>query len=236
MKTVLITGHLGFVGKALTKQLKEKYNVIGLDRKNGNDILFCDLPDCDIVVHLAARTGVRESLLDHKDYWQVNVDGSKRILSHYHDKRVLVASSSSQYEPHLNPYAASKHIMETIPHDNVCWMRFHTIYSSEPRSGMFFDKLFNRELEYVTDHERDFIHVDDICKAIELLLEHSFTGPLDVGTGKTIKISDICPTLPIKNNTKYERTKTKADITTLSSFGFVPSVDIEEFIANNIRR
>ena len=236
MKTVLITGHLGFIGKHLTEKLKQKYNVIGLDRKSGNDILYCDFPECDIVIHLAARTGVRQSLLDHADYWNVNVNGTKRLLDHYNDKRVLVASSSSQYEPYRNPYAGSKHTMETIPHNNVCWMRFHTVYSSEPRSGMFFDKLFNRELEYVTDHERDFIHVSDICRAIELLIDHSYTGPVDIGTGKTIKISDICPNLPVKKDTPYERQKTQADIRTMSSIGFVPLVDIEEFIANNIRR
>jgi nucleoside-diphosphate-sugar epimerase len=110
---ILITGHEGFIGSNLYHYLIEKnYVVIGLDIKSGNDILTCNLPDCDIVIHLAGVGGVRESIDDPAKYWQNNVEGTKRILDHYSNIRVLVASSSSQYEPYLNPYAASKHIIE----------------------------------------------------------------------------------------------------------------------------
>jgi len=152
---ILITGNEGFIGSNLESYLKNLgYIVTGLDIKSGNDILFCDLPDCDLVVHLAGIGGVRESLADPAKYWKNNVNGTQRILDHYKDVRVLVAGSSSQYEPHLNPYAASKHIIEHIPHINVVFMRLHTVYSSNPRKGMFFDKLINGNLEYVTTHYR----------------------------------------------------------------------------------
>ena len=236
MKTVLITGHLGFIGKNLKTVLEQKYNVVGLDLKEGNDILVCDLPDCDYVVHLAAVSGVRQSISDPEKYWRVNVEGTRRILEHYKSKRVLVASSSSQYEPHLNPYAASKHAMEFIPHTNVCFMRLHTVYSSVPRENMFFHKLLNGSLEYVTTHKRDFIHIDDICDAFDLLLDHSYVGSLDVGTGISITINNIAPQLPIKLDTPNERQETKANTRKMSFFGFKPKVDVRDFIANNIRR
>jgi UDP-glucuronate 4-epimerase len=236
MKTVLITGHLGFIGKNLKTVLEQKYNVVGLDLKEGNDILVCDLPDCDYVVHLAAVSGVRQSISDPEKYWRVNVEGTRRILEHYKSKRVLVASSSSQYEPHLNPYAASKHAMEFIPHNNVCFMRLHTVYSSVPRENMFFHKLLNGSLEYVTTHKRDFIHIDDICDAFDLLLDHSYVGSLDVGTGISITINNIAPQLPIKLDTPNERQETKANTRKMSFFGFKPKVDVRDFIANNIRR
>lgn len=236
MKTVLITGHLGFIGKNLKTVLEQKYNVVGLDLKEGNDILVCDLPDCDYVVHLAAVSGVRQSISDPEKYWRVNVEGTRRILEHYKSKRVLAASSSSQYEPHLNPYAASKHAMEFIPHNNVCFMRLHTVYSSVPRENMFFHKLLNGSLEYVTTHKRDFIHIDDICDAFDLLLDHSYVGSLDVGTGISITINNIAPQLPIKLDTPNERQETKANTRKMSFFGFKPKVDVRDFIANNIRR
>ena len=236
MKTVLITGHLGFIGKNLKTVLEQKYNVVGLDLKEGNDILVCDLPDCDYVVHLAAVSGVRQSISDPEKYWRVNVEGTRRILEHYKSKRVLAASSSSQYEPHLNPYAASKHAMEFIPHNNVCFMRLHTVYSSNPRENMFFHKLLNGSLEYVTTHKRDFIHIDDICDAFDLLLDHSYVGSLDVGTGISITINNIAPQLPIKLDTPNERQETKANTRKMSFFGFKPKVDVRDFIANNIRR
>lgn len=236
MKTVLITGHLGFIGKNLKTVLEQKYNVVGLDLKEGNDILVCDLPNCDFVIHLAAVSGVRQSISDPEKYWRVNVEGTRRILEHYKSKRVLVASSSSQYEPHLNPYAASKHAMEFIPHNNVCFMRLHTVYSSIPRENMFFHKLLNGSLEYVTTHKRDFIHIDDICDAFDLLLDHGYVGSLDVGTGISITINNIAPQLPIKLDTPNERQETKANTRKMSFFGFKPKVDVRDFIANNIRR
>ncbi len=233
---ILITGNEGFIGSNLSRYLIEKkYIVVGLDIKSGNDIITCDLPNCDLVIHLAGIGGVRESLADPAKYWRNNVEGTKRILEHYYNKRVLVAGSSSQYEPHLNPYAASKHILESIPHDNAVFMRLHTVYSSCPRKDMFFDKLINGNLKYVTDHTRDFIHVEDVCAAINTLINSNYVGSIDIGTGVTIKISDICTDLPIKKDIVGERTNTCADITLMKSLGFKPKHSIFDFI-RNIRR
>jgi UDP-glucose 4-epimerase len=235
-KTVLVTGHEGFIGSNLHCYLIEKHYVVtGLDIKSGNDILTCDLPDCDIVVHLAGIGGVRESIEDPTKYWRNNVEGTRRILEHYHNKRVLVAGSSSQYEPHLNPYAASKHIIEKIPHSNVVFMRLHTVYGPNPRSGMFFDKLINNRVEYVTTHSRDFIHINDVCRATEILISCKYTGSVDIGTGQSIKITDICPNLPIKTSTPYERICTCADTSILESLGFKCKNSVLKFI-DNIRR
>lgn len=221
---VVLTGYRGFVGSYLKPYLeKQGHEVIGIDIKDGNDILVCDLPSGDLVIHLAAKTGIRESLEIPDIYWNVNVNGTRRILEHYKDTRVLVASSSSQYEPYLNPYAASKHTMETIPHINVCWMRFHTIYGPTSRDNMFFDKLRKNTLTYVTDHMRDFIHINDICNAINILINNNINGPVDIGTGVSVKVSDICPGLPIKTDSKFERKVTCADTTIMSNLGFIPS-------------
>ena len=66
-------------------------------------------------------------------------------------------------------------------------MRFHTVFSETPRKGMFLDKVLNNELEYVTTHHRDFIHLDDVCDAIKILINKngkieetytSFTNPM----------------------------------------------------------
>ena len=230
---ILITGNQGFIGSNLESYLKNLgYIVTGLDIKSGNDILFCNLPECDLVIHLAGIGGVRESLADPAKYWQNNVSGTQRILDHYKDVRVLVAGSSSQYEPHLNPYAASKHIIEYIPHINVVFMRLHTVYSSNPRKGMFFDKLINGNLEYVTTHYRDFIHVDDVCSAIDILIKSNYTGSIDIGTGLNVKISNICPTLPIRIDTIGERASTCADTTLIKSLGFNPKYSVFDFIRN----
>jgi UDP-glucose 4-epimerase len=228
---ILITGHLGFIGSNLKSHLEKlNHTVLGIDLKSSQDILTCDFPQCDIVIHLAGIGGVRESVDDPAKYWINNVEGTKRVLNFYKDTRVIVAGSSSQYEPHLNPYAATKHVIEKIPHKQVCFMRLHTVYSSTPRVDMFFDKLIKGTLEYVTDHERDFIHIDDVCDAITLLINSNIIGPVDVGTGVSIKIKDIRPDLPINHNTPLERKKTLADTSLLKSLGFSPTHSVNEFL------
>jgi nucleoside-diphosphate-sugar epimerase len=95
---------------------------------------------------------------------------------------------------------------------------------------MFFDKLINGTLEYVTEHSRDFVHVDDVCSAIEILMKCDYKGSVDIGTGQSIKISDICPNLPIKKDTVGERICTCANTTTMSSLGFSVSKSVLDFI------
>ncbi len=110
-------------------------------------------------------------------------------------------------------------------------MRFHTVYGPNPRKDMFFDKLLNGTLEYVTTHERDFIHVDDVCDAMQLLIKSTFTGPIDIGTGVPIKVKNIKPDLPITDGFVGERQHTCADTTKLKSLGFTPRHTIESFLS-----
>jgi len=236
MSDVLLTGHKGFIGTRLKERLEALgHTVFGMDIKEGEmyDILHCELPKVDLVIHLAGIGGVRESMDNPKKYWYNNVEGTKRLLNHYKDIRVLVAGSSSQYEPHLNPYSASKCVIESIPHDNVCFMRFHTVYNESARSGMFFDKLLNGTLEYVTEHERDFIHLEDLCDGIELIIANDVRGPIDIGTGQTVKISDIRPDLPVKTDTPGERVKTQANTQAMVDLGHKPKYTVERFLKEN---
>ena len=232
---ILITGHRGFIGSGLWNRLFLLEDIQGIDLKDGNDILTAELPEVDLVVHLAAKAGVRESVKDPKLYWETNVEGTKRVLEHYKDTRVLVASSSSVYEPHLNPYSATKFITESIPHSNCCFMRFHTVYNESARTGMFFDKLFKGEVKYITEHERDFIHLEDMLDALQQIIYNpNVKGTFDIGTGRTIKMSDICPDLPIKTDTPRERQKTCADTEfMLYNCGWMAERTVEEFLKEN---
>lgn len=226
---ILITGHKGFIGSHLTKHLSH-HEIVGIDINDQSNVLTADLPDVDLVIHLAGKGGVRESLTNPKIYWDNNVVASQRILQHYTNTRVLYASSSSQYEPWLNPYAASKHIIESIPHSNCVAMRFHTVYGDVNRPGMFFDLLLQGKLKYVTEHLRDFIHVDDVCSAIEILIQNNYKGAIDIGTGESIYVMDIAPNLPIRKGSDLERMSSKADTTLLKSMGWHYKWTVQKFL------
>lgn len=227
---ILITGHKGFIGQHLTKRLEPKHSIVGIDLKDNSNILTAHLPEVDTVIHLAGMGGVKQSQQEPKRYWENNVLATHKLLSHYANTRVLLASSSTQYEPWLNPYAATKHVIESIPHNNRVSMRFHTVYGEVNRPGMFFDLLLQGKLEYVTEHLRDFVHIDDVCDAIEILIDSSFTGPIDIGTGQAISVKEIAPNLPIHSGSAAERYKSKADPTMMKSLGWNPKWTVQNFL------
>ena len=234
---ILLTGHKGFIGSSLLKALELNHTVTGIDLVNGDDLLTCEFPnqEFDLIIHLAGRSGVRESIKDPAAYWMNNVEASRRLFDRYENTRILYASSSSAYEPDLNPYAASKYVLEELAsrYPNTLGMRFHTVYSNTPRKNMFFDKLFNDKLEYVTRHYRDFVHLYDVIDAIYILIEADYVkGVLDIGSGAPIKIQDLVSNLPIKLTTPHEREWTCANIEKMKALGFKPKYSIKEFLTN----
>jgi len=204
------------------------------------DLLHCEFKEeFDLIIHLAGRSGVRESLQDPASYWMNNVEVSRRLFERYEGTRILYASSSSAYEPDLNPYAASKFIMEELAERynaaNMLGMRFHTVYSDScPRENMFFNKLKNGTLEYTTRHYRDFIFIEDVLDAIEILISKTHVnGVIDIGTGIPVRIQDLAPDLPVRLNTPGEREWTCANIEKMKALGFKPKYTVEKFLTNN---
>lgn len=119
----------------------------------------------EVVVHLAARAGVRPSLQDPNLYHQVNIVGSQHILDACRDfgvSNLVFASSSSVYggsadvpfkesnpvmRP-ISPYAATKRMNELQAHVYshlyglpVTMLRFFTVYGPRQRPDMAIDKF-----------------------------------------------------------------------------------------------
>lgn len=242
---ILLTGHKGFIGSCLLPRLTKNHSVVGMDLQDGwdrdklnnsQDLMSCEFKEeFDLIIHLAGKSGVRESINDPAGYWRNNVEVSKRLFERYPNTRILYASSSSAYEPHLNPYAASKYIVEEAAacYPNTLGMRFHTVYSDSPRENMFLAKFFNNKLEYVTNHYRDFIHIEDLCDAIELCMKSKYTGDIDIGTGHPFKVRDFAPNLPIRLNTPHERQWTCANMEKIKTLGFKPKYSVEKYLTNS---
>ena len=112
-------------------------------------------------------------------------------------------------------------------------MRFHTVYSDIPRKGMFFDKLLNGGLEYVTRHHRDFVHLTDVLDAIEILINAvHVNGVLDIGSGVPVRIQDLTSGLPVRLNTPGEREHTCANLEKMRALGFEPKYSVDKFLTN----
>jgi UDP-glucuronate 4-epimerase len=233
---ILLTGHKGFIGSNLLPKLQD-HDVTTIDILDGNNLQSCDLPeDIECVIHLAGRSGVRDSIKNPNAYFQNNVLGSLRIFEKYKNARVIYASSSTAAEPDRNPYAYSKMTMEKLAPDNSVGLRFTTVYGPNAREFMFIPKLLNRDVRYVnTNHTRDFIHVDDICRAIIKVMDSDIVGVMDVGTGETNSLIDIVNHVGLKNiehkvGDEYERLDNQADIKTLMSIGWQPTIKLFDYL------
>ena len=114
----------------------------------------------DVIVHLAARAGVRPSIENSLLYHQVNVMGTVNLLElakKYSIKNFVFASSSSIYgnsdkvpffendrvDKPISPYAATKKAGELICHTyhdlydiNIACLRFFTVYGPKGRPDM----------------------------------------------------------------------------------------------------
>lgn len=123
----------------------------------------------EIVIHLAAKAGVRASMADPRGYFSTNVDGTLNILElarQYGIWKVMAASSSSVYgdnrkvpfsetdpvDSQVSPYAASKRAMEVMAQNYsrvyglpIQLFRFFTVYGPSGRPDMA-PALFSRAL------------------------------------------------------------------------------------------
>ena len=236
---ILLTGHKGFIGQHLYNYLKINHKVIGLDKLTGNDLLTCDLKyDVDIVIHLAGLSGVRDSLERPIEYWEQNVIAGQRLFDYFKDTRILYASSSTAHEPWRNPYAMSKYSLEQVAHSNSLGMRFTTVYGPNARESMLIPRILRNDVPFInTNHSRDFIHVDDLIRAIDSLLHSNLVGVTDIGTGVTNKLLDIVDYFKINCQrvigNMFERLDNKADNTLLYTIGWLPTINLFDYIKEN---
>jgi UDP-glucuronate 4-epimerase len=119
----------------------------------------------DAIVHLAAKAGVRPSLIDPQSYFDVNVMGTLNILEMMKKnsiKKMIFASSSSVYGNNkkvpfsendnvdfpVSPYAASKKSGELLCHTfhhlynlDIFCLRFFTVYGPRQRPDLAIHKF-----------------------------------------------------------------------------------------------
>ena len=108
MEKVLITGCLGFVGPYLEKELKKKYEVFGLDKRQSerSNHFACDVLDKKtlrkyfsrikpaFVYHLAGFSSVKESISSPVLARDINVIGTKNILDILKDTNIKLGAQN----------------------------------------------------------------------------------------------------------------------------------------------
>jgi UDP-glucuronate 4-epimerase len=250
MARVLVTGSAGFIGSHLCDALlRDGHTVVGWDsfsdhydralkelnlagarRHDAFALVEADLTDAtlrdavadsDIVFHLAARPGVRDSWDDFGDYLHSNVAGTKALLDACagRDVRLVYASSSSVYgdaerlpvtedlglHP-VSPYGASKVMTETMAgayaraHGlHAVGLRYFTVYGPRQRPDMGLARFIEwavagEEVAVYGDGRqlRDFTYIEDVVAAALLAAERGRAGrAYNVASGRPFPLLDV---------------------------------------------
>jgi len=150
----------------------DSFELVEGDIRNPEDLSkISEDHDFEVVVHLAAKAGVRPSIEDPVGYSEVNLIGTQNVLEMMklrEIKRLVFASSSSVYGnstevPYketmnvnnpISPYAATKIAGEVLCHNywhlygiSVTCLRFFTAYGPRQRPEMAIAKFIRKAYE-----------------------------------------------------------------------------------------
>ena len=249
---IFMTGAEGMIGTYLTQYLEKVGHEVSHfagDITNEEDWMGYakENEKYDYMIHLAALAGVRTSFEQPEVYYANNVDGTRLALewADIFCKRILYASSSNAWEWWGNPYAATKKMNEIQAEQyQAIGMRFHTVWPG--RDDMLYRKLEKGEVTYINEHHtRDFIHVDDLCSAIHMIMQNfdyvmEEQGPVvDIGTGHSTLVKSVAKAMGFEGeyrseNPQGERIHTRANMEYLHNLGWGPKRNILTSTGQNV--
>ncbi len=159
----------------------------------------------DVIIHLAAKAGVRPSISDPRSYIEVNVNGTMNLLDLAERngvKKFIFGSSSSVYGPNaippfkeetplapISPYAMTKATGEMLAHTyshlygmQVVCLRFFTVYGARQRPDLAIHKFARLIISRLPVQiygdglaERDFTYIDDIMQGVMAAIGYDAT-------------------------------------------------------------
>ena len=200
MKTLLITGATGLVGRELIKNLhKKKYQIIVSTRStskasflrefypnitfvNSNTLNqdFFEAKDIDIILNLAANTNKHAEAIE---LVEPNLYFPLKLISFIKktQKTNFININSTFYENENNRYSQSKNSLKEflkLEDLNIFNFNVDNIYgeydSSKRFINMMAQRLYNNEgiIELTSCKQtRDFVHVEDVVNLLKLAIE-----------------------------------------------------------------
>lgn len=227
MPVILVTGSKGGVGSRLMKRIE----AIEIDRNDGRDLLTCELPDADIIYHLAAQTSVENSWKDplHDSY---NFNMMVRLVQRYPDAKIIYAQSGASLEA-SSPYGFSKKICGDYLkqfHKNYVICVFPNIFGTG-RSVVDFFKGKDEVIIFGTGESiRDYVHVDDIVEGL-VKAKNWPTGEYFMGSTKGISVLELAEGKTVQF--KPARKEMAESILPNTTPNWSPKINVFEYLHEN---
>lgn len=224
MKRVLISGSSGFVGQHLCNKLKEIGIYEFFETGNSQTTNLCNieevenLPVCDLIVHLAAKSFVPDSFLNPSKFYRNNIDNTINLLekARKDNAKFIFLSTyvygNPEYQPideshivnALNPYTQSKLVCEDICKGYsrdfgvpVIIFRPFNVYGKNQNKNFFIPTIISQlgnDSIILKDPrpKRDFIYVDDLVDAIVAGIDIDFMGIeiYNIGSGVSVSVKE----------------------------------------------
>lgn len=96
---IVLTGHKGFIGNHYLDHIKDKHQVTTYDLADGQDLkdksVVDNMPDCDIVVHMAATNGTRLFYETPTEVTMNNTLPTMHIVDRYKDTPTKIVFTST---------------------------------------------------------------------------------------------------------------------------------------------
>lgn len=215
MITVVITGASGFVGRYLTAHLKQMgINVIPVSRSAHPGMLqvndYTQSPSGDVLIHLAEEPDrAKVNMLDDNAFSKAS--NLVKHLTERAGQKIIYASSAVVYgnsneQPckvdmpvrSVDKYSEMKLINEkTVLDSGGAVIRLSNLFGNGMASSNVLSDILKQipgsnPIQIRDDQPVcDFLHVSDAVVAFGLLLESSYCGILNVGSGIGISIRGL---------------------------------------------
>jgi UDP-glucose 4-epimerase len=252
---ILVTGGAGFIGRYLVDSISDKHKVTIYDNLSNsseekitlliNKVRFIkgDVLDfkklvessrkIDVVIHLAAKSDVTDSIIHPELTHDTNVNGTINVLKCCKQnkiRKIIFASSAAVYgdcklpiteksitEP-LSPYGksklnAEKQIRKLAVGFDAIILRLFNVYGigqNEKYSGVISKFLKNisedKPLVIYGDGKqtRDFVSIYDVVDAFSCAISSNHSDTYNIASGKSVSINELADMIILNSKKKLD--------------------------------